>query len=262
MKKLNSKHIFALSLVMFFFFISAVSAQVEEEITTEERIQRTDELRERVKNKRTQTREELNSKPRENNTSPEKKLENSKKRALKTLSSTIKRLERLKNRVDKMKVIEESIKVDLFSKIDERISVLEAKKRSVEKALTIEELKSALVESNKEIKNIHDLIKDTVAGIHKTKLNEIITKLNILFVNLSQKAEEATGNKTSEMKELDSKIGADLAQARTSIDAGELKTAKGFIKKASKNMKKYNQIIKTEIKATEIKDEEKEGINE
>jgi len=133
-----------------------------------------------------------------------------------------------------MKNIADDLKTELNVKINARIDALEGKKDAIEAATTKEEVKAALGESQKELRNTKDIIKDVVTAIHKTHLQNIITRLEKVLTKLEEKANRLSDEKKAEADALITQAKSYLSEAKTNIAAGNLKDAKANIKNAHK----------------------------
>lgn len=178
-----------------------------------------------------------------------------KQAAVRAIDSTIKKLNKIKDRVAKMKNISDELKAELNEKIDARIAVLMEKKAAVEAATTKEEVKAALGESQKELRSTKDIIKSVVEAIHKTHLQNIITRLEKVLVKLEEKAAALTDTKKAEADAVIAQARTYLETAKTNITSGNLIEAKADIKKAHKEIVKLLSKVKIN-KANDTTEEE------
>ncbi|PIZ00082.1 hypothetical protein COY62_04475 [bacterium (Candidatus Howlettbacteria) CG_4_10_14_0_8_um_filter_40_9] len=178
-----------------------------------------------------------------------------KQATIRAIDSTIKKLNAIKSRVAKMKNIAEELKTGLNEKIDARIAVLQEKMTAVEAATTKEEVKTALGESQKELRNTKDIIKSVVGAIHKTHLQNIIARLEKVLTKLEEKAANLMDTKKAEADTIIAQAKVYLEAAKTDIAGGNLTETKADIQKAHKEIVKLLSKVKV-LKSTDSTEEE------
>lgn len=171
-------------------------------------------------------------------------LERVKTLAQKKLQNLIKRYTQIKTRVNKMTVISTERKAELSTKIDAEIAKIEAAKEKVTAATTAAEVKTVMDEIKAQTKNSVNLVKEVVAGIHATHLENIITKLNTILEKLTAKVTELTATDKTVYETLQADAKESLDAAKVKITAKDFKGAKTDILAARKSLVELSQKIK------------------
>lgn len=161
-----------------------------------------------------------------------------KKLAENRISNIIERYERIKTRIADMKVISESEKAGLTSKIDTEITKLQTQNTNVENAATIAEIKVIMAEVKLQVKNSNSIVKEIVESIHVTHLNDIATRLEKILVSLTERVEalKTAGKDVTAMEALETKAQENIDTARTKVTDGDMKAAKESLVAARLNL--------------------------
>lgn len=182
-------------------------------------------------------------------------LTKAKNAAKKRIDNIISKYNRIKKRVASMKVISEDRKDELSAKIDAEIAKLETAKEKIDDAITVAEVKAVMEDVKTQTKNSVATIKEIVAAIHATHLENIVTKLTTILDKLTAKVTElkTAGKNVMEMEALQTQAKKSLADAKTHISSKEFKDAKEDILAARKTLVELSQKIKA-AKGTEEDD--------
>jgi|GEM_PF-3194573 len=173
-----------------------------------------------------------------------KKLAEAKQKAVREIDRAIKKLNKIKERVQNMHIISSDLKTQLNAKIDEWIAKFNTRKTAVNSATTKEELKSAMEGFKADVKEAKRVIKDIVAAIHKTHLQEIIAKIEAFIPKVEEKVATITDAiKKAEATDLVSDAKTQIANAKTLVDAGKIEEAKKAIKTAHRDLKNAMEIV-------------------
>lgn len=174
--------------------------------------------------------------------------------ATKKLTSLINRFESMKKRVENMTVISDARKTELTAQIDAEIDKLDALKAELSTATTVAQVNEIMTRAKTQVTSSKTIVKDIVAAIHATHLENIITKLNAVLAKIQKKIDALSGGETAEMKAEKDAYALNIKAAQDAITAKDFKTAKEKLLLARKNLVKLNQltnVAKTKTTGTE-----------
>ena len=173
-------------------------------------------------------------------------LAKAKSAATKAIERAIAKYGKVKTRVQNMPNISAEKKAEVAAKIDAEITKLQSAKARVAAATTVEQVKSVMVEVKAQIKSSINAVKEVVAAIHATHLQNMVDKLNDILTKLTAKVTDLKndGKDVTAMEELEKKAKQYLDDAKADISGKEYKSAKNNLLEARKALVELAQKIK------------------
>jgi hypothetical protein len=180
-------------------------------------------------------------------------LDRSKELAKNRIDNIIERFNRIKARVASMKVISADLKTELAAKVDAQVAILTAQKAKVDEATTLAQVKTVMADVKTQVKNSAGIVKQVVAAIHTTHLNNIVTKITEVLDKLTETItqEKESGKDMAAVEKLKTAAEASLEDATTKIKAGDFKAAKTAIVSARQSLVDLAQQLKDATGAEE-----------
>ena len=161
-----------------------------------------------------------------------KREENRKTVLLRLIDIQIRHLTNTKERVGKMPNIQDSLKTQLNTKIDEVIQKLNDERIKVQNATTPEALKALAVEIKDYFKSYRDVVKQIVDAIHASRATATIEKATERLTAIQSKLDElkAAGKDVTALQ-------AELDQAKAKIEDAKTQTTNNQLTQAAQDLK-------------------------
>lgn len=181
-----------------------------------------------------------------------------KERAKTRIDQIVAKYQKTKTRINKMPNISDDRKELLAVKIDTQIEAITTYKEKVDQAATVEEVRKVMADLKTQLRKSYNAVKEAVAAIHATHLENILTKLNTIMEKLEKNLTNLGEKATPEMTTLKEEAAAFLTTAKTKLAANDLEGAKSDIQSARKSMVKLAEKIKVATEGTTETETERE----
>jgi len=174
-------------------------------------------------------------------------LEIAKTMVQRAINKAISRLRKIQTRISKIKVITDDRKTKLTAQIEEQITALNSLKEKVGTATTKDELKTLTLQLKTKLSEARKLVKEIVAEILASHIDETITKLNTITTKIETEIStlKTQGQDVTAMEKTLNEAKNLINQTQTKNQAGDWREARKLAEQARAKLVKLVGEIKS-----------------